>query len=181
MTTAKRHRSVTAIEPTDAVLGPAMAALTDKQQAFVRALFEAPKTHGAGTFAAKMAGYSSSSRSVLASIAYQLNGDPRVQLAIAEVSQQYLTTLGPLAVRALKKVLGQPSHRDFGRAIGIVMDRVAPQNSTHIVKVQHDATPALRATADVIARIEVLARAAGLDVAKMPPLIDVTPMKESAA
>jgi phage terminase small subunit len=134
-----------------------MAVLTDRQRRYVQALFEAPRTHGSGTFAARTAGYSASSRSVLASIAYQLNGDPKVQAAIAEVSQQYLTTLGPIAVRALKKVLDQPSHRDFGRAIGIVMDRVVPQNSMHVVKIEAEIKLSSHETARVLERIDELA------------------------
>jgi phage terminase small subunit len=145
------------LEPIDAKCGPAMAALNDRQQRYVHALFEAPRSHGSGVFAAKVAGYSASSRGVLASIAYQLNGDPRVQAAIAEVSQQHLTTLGPLAVRALKRVLDNPAHRDFGRAIGIVMDRVAPQNSTHIVKLEGEVKLTSSETAQVMSRIEELA------------------------
>ncbi len=78
-------------------------------------------------------------------------------MAIAEMSRQYITTMGPVAVRALKKVLDTPSHRDFGRAIGLVIERVSPQQSTHTVKVEHDATPAFKDTAQVLARIEQLA------------------------
>src|ERR1700733_2884525 len=70
-------------------------------------------------------GTATSSNQSIASIAYQVACDPKVQLAIAEMSQQYVTTLGPVAVRALKKVLDTPSHRDFGRAIGLVIERVS--------------------------------------------------------
>lgn len=155
-------------------LGPAMAALTEKQRRYVLALFDAPKSYGSGVFAAKRAGYGTpaSSRQSLAQMAHQLNSDPKVQAAIAETSQQFLTTLGPVAFRAMKNVLDKPNHRDFGRVIGIVMDRVAPQNSTHTVKVQHDATPTLAATAAVLKRISELAVQAGLDVSKMPALIE---------
>jgi phage terminase small subunit len=137
--------------------GPKMAALTEKQRRYVTALFEAPKSHGALTFAARRAGYgsASSSRQSLSQMAHALNGDPKIQAAIAEVSQQYITVLGPHAVRALKKVLDNPAHRDFGRALGIVMDRVAPAEST--LNVKHDATPAFQNTAEVMKRIAELA------------------------
>ena len=88
-------------------------------------------------------------------MAYQLLGDEKVQAAIAEVSQQRLTVLGPLAVHALEKLLGNPAHRDHGRALGIVFDRVAPALSQSVVKVegevkvQHDSS-------FVMARIEGL-------------------------
>ena len=61
----------------------------------------------------------------------------------------------------------------------MILDRVHPAETTHFVKVQHDSTPALRATADVLERIAQLAASVGLDVAKMPPLIDVTPTRKA--
>jgi len=138
-------------------LGSAMSALTDKQRRYVIALFEAPKTHGAMTFAARRAGYgtASSSRQSLSQMAHQLNGDPKIQAAISEVSQQYITVLGPHAVRALKRLLDKPDHRDHGRALGIVMDRVAPAASTLTVK--HEGEVKFSQDASVVlARIEKL-------------------------
>jgi phage terminase small subunit len=139
--------------------GPAMSALNERQKLFVRALFEAPRNHGSHAFAARAAGYGTetSSNNSIASIAYQVACDPKVQTAIAEMSQQYVTTLGPVAVRALKKVLDTPTHRDFGRAIGLVIERVSPQQSTHTVKVEGEVKLSSRETADVLERIEQLA------------------------
>lgn len=153
--------------------GPAMLALTEKQRRYVHALFEAPKTHGSGVFAIKMAGYgtATSSRQSLAQLAYQLNGDPKIQAAIAEVSQQHLTVLGPVAVRAAKRVLGNPSHRDFGRVLGIVMDRVAPQNSTHTVKVEGEVKITAAEAARVMDRIEELCSRFGVALSS-PKIID---------
>jgi hypothetical protein len=140
--------------------GPAMAALTEKQRHYVIALFEAPKSHGALTFAAKRAGYGkpTSSRQSLSQMAHALNADPKVQAAIAEVSTQYITVLGPHAVRALKKVLDSPGHRDFGRALGIVMDRVSPISSMAVVKVEGKIELGASEAAHVLERIEQLAR-----------------------
>jgi hypothetical protein len=73
--------------------------------------------------------------------------------------------------------LERPGHKDFGRAIGMTLDRNLPLES--VVNVKLDATPALRATAEVLERIAVLAARAGIDVSKMPPLIDVTPVAKS--
>jgi len=139
--------------------GSALSALTDKQKRYVLALFEAPRSHGALTFAARKAGYgnANSSNHSLSQMAHQLNVDPKVQAAIAEVSRQYITVLGPHAVRAIKKILDNPNHRDFGRAIGIVMDRVAPQSSTLAVKVEHKIEMSARETAQVLERIDQLA------------------------
>jgi phage terminase small subunit len=184
MTTAPRKqpkakREVAPLEPpVDAAYGPAMAALNEKQRLFVRGLFELPGgKHGAATRSARAAGYGSptSSAQSFASIASRLCADPKIQEAIQEVSRQYVTTMGPLAVRALKNLLGDKAHRDHGRSLGLVMDRIAPLETTHHVKVNHDATPALRATAEVLARIADLAARAGVDLSKLPPMIDVTP------
>jgi phage terminase small subunit len=176
----KEKREVAPIEPVDTAYGPAMAALNEKQRLFVRALFESPKKFGAATFAARAAGYGTptSSTQSIASIASRLCSDPKIQDAIQEESRKYVTTLGPMAVRALKNLLGNSAHRDHGRSVGILMERIAPVESTHTVRVTHDATPALRATADVLARIATLAAQAGIDVSKLPPMIDVTPARK---
>jgi hypothetical protein len=139
--------------------GPAMAALNERQKKFVMAMFEAPRNHGSHAFAVRAAGYGTptSSKASIASLGYKVANDPKVQLAIAEMSKQYVTTLGPLAVRALKKVLDTPAHRDFGRAIGIVIERVSPQQSNHVVDVRHDIGPTFKETAIVMARIAELA------------------------
>jgi hypothetical protein len=175
-----KRREVALLE-FDARDGPAMSALNERQKLFVRALFESPKKHGAAVFAARAAGYGSPTSSVqsMASIASRLCSDSKIQDAIQEESRKYVTTLGPMAVRALKNLLGTPAHRDHGRAVGILMERVAPVESTHNVRVTHDATPELRATAAVLARINELALRAGINPAKMPPLIDVTPVGKS--
>lgn len=154
--------------------GPAMAALTEMQRRYVISLFDAPKNYGSGVFAAKRAGYGTptSSRQSLAQMAYQLNSDPRVQAAISETSQQYLTTLGPSAVRALRRVLDDPKHRDYGRALGMILDRVSPLQSTAVLKVEHEAAPSMQATAKVFERIMQLAAQANV-----PAMIDVTPEK----
>jgi phage terminase small subunit len=155
-----------------------MAALTEKQRQFVHGLFLAPRSHGSHTFAARAAGYGTptSSRKSLSSMAHALMCDPKIQAAIAEVTTSYLTTLGPAAVRALRKVLSNDKHKDHGRAIGIVMDRVTPVQSTAVLKVEHEVGPSLRAVANVTARILELAERAGV-----PAMIDVTPAKRDAA
>ncbi|WP_407160165.1 hypothetical protein [Bradyrhizobium sp. STM 3557] len=138
--------------------GPAMQALTEKQRRYVLELFNAPKAHGSGVHAARAAGYgtASSSRQSIAQLAYQLNQDPKVQAAIQEVSKAYLTVLGPHAVRALKKVLDNPGHRDFGRALGIVMDRVSPVESKAVVKVEGEIKLSAEEAAETMKRIAEL-------------------------
>jgi phage terminase small subunit len=139
--------------------GPAMSVLNDRQRRYVLALFEAPRSHGAGVFAARSAGYGTetSSRKSIAQLAYQLNQDPRVQAAISEVSKIYLTVLGPHAVRALKRILDDPKHREHGRALGIVMDRVSPVETTATLKVEGEIKLSAGDTRQVMDRIEALA------------------------
>jgi phage terminase small subunit len=160
-----------------------MKLLNEKQRIFVRALFEAPKKHGAAVFAARSAGYGSptSSPSSMASIAHRLCSDPKIQDAIQEESRKFVTTLGPLAVRALKNLVGTPAHRDHGRALGIIVDRVLPTQSTHTVKVEHEVGPRMASTAAALKHIADLAMKVGIDVRKLPPLIDATSTKSEVS
>ncbi|WP_245509374.1 hypothetical protein [Bradyrhizobium zhanjiangense] len=138
--------------------GPAMAALNERQKRFVHALFLAPRSHGSRTFAAKAAGYGTptSSRQSLSQIGHQLSTDPKVQAAISEVSASYLTTLGPPAVRALRRLLDDPKHKDHGRALGIIMDRVTPVQSAAVLKVEGEVKISAADAARVMERIEEL-------------------------
>lgn len=179
-----KRRAIAPLEPVDAQDGPAMKALpTDRHRAFVRALYQVKPGYGSNVKAAKLAkfGTPDSTPQSMATIASRLAHDDRVLAAIHEMDQKMIRGVAPRAVRALAALVENPGHRDHMRAVATTLDRVHPIETQHLVTVRHDATPTLRATADVLARIDVLARAAGLDVAKMPPLIDVTPAKESAA
>jgi phage terminase small subunit len=166
-----QRREVAPPESIEAGYGPAMTLLNERQRLFVRAFFESPKKRGTATFAARAAGYGSPTSSVqsIASISSRLCSDPKIQDAIQEESRKYVTTLGPAAVRALKNLLGSPAHRDHGRAVGILMERIAPIESTHTVRVTHDATPSFKQTAEVMARIAELA--AKFNVRLPPPRI----------
>ncbi len=168
-----KRRELAPVEPIDAAEGPAMAALNDRQKLFVRALFESPKKFGAASFAARAAGYGSptSSAQSIASIASRLCSDPKVQDAIQEESRKYVTTLGPMAVRALKNLLGDVRHKGHERAVGILMERIAPAESTHTVRVTHDATPSFKETAQVLERIAELAAKFSVRLPS-PPIIE---------
>jgi glyoxylase-like metal-dependent hydrolase (beta-lactamase superfamily II) len=63
----------------------------------------------------------------------------------------------PRAIRALSHLIETPSHKDHARGIGMVLDRVHPAETQHTVKVQHDATPNFKETAEVMERIAALA------------------------
>jgi phage terminase small subunit len=176
----EERRELAPLEPVDAIDGPAMLALpTDRHRAFVRALYQVKPGHGANVKAAKLAGFGtpSSSAQSMATIASRLAHDKRVLEAIREEDEKRIRSSAPRAISALSALIENPKHRDHARGIAMVLDRVHPVET--VVKVNHDATPALRATADVLARIATLAAQAGIDVSKLPPMIDVTPASES--
>ncbi len=107
-------------------------------------------------FAARKAGYQGNAN-VLAVTACQLRSDERVRAAIDEVSRQFVSMLAPEAVRAMKKILDDPKHRELGRMIGLVLDRVAPAESTHKLKVEGEIKLGPVETEQVLKRIEELA------------------------
>ena len=104
--------------------GPKMAALSEKRRALVVALFDddAP-ARGAGTFAARRAGYgtaTSDARS-LKTIASRIIHDDAVQEAIKEHSHRVMRAIPPEAIRALKKLIADPTHPQHMRAIAVVL------------------------------------------------------------
>lgn len=154
--------------------GPKMQALAnDKQRAFVCALFDAPKAKGRLIWAARAAGYgtATSTNKSLSVISSRLGQDERIQEAIAEESHKRLRTLSPGAIGALDSLIGNPNHRDHVRALAMVLDRSDPLQTTHTVRVEDVRPPSMEATEKVLARIEELAKRAGL-IAPAPPVID---------
>jgi hypothetical protein len=158
--------------------GPAMSALSEKRRAFVVALYDedAPrKGEGLFIYAAQVAGYGTptSSKKSLGVIAGRIAHDDRVQAAIVEHSQRCLRAIPPEAIRALKDLIRDPKHKDHARGIAMVLDRADPLQTMHTVKLEDSRPPSIEATERVLARIEELARRAGLLPA--PQIIDVTP------
>jgi hypothetical protein len=177
-----KRREVAPLEPVDAKDGPAMLALpTDRHRAFVRALYTVRPGHGARVKAAKLAGFGcpTSSPQSMATIASRLSHDERVLAAIREEDEKYIRSSAPRAIGALSRMIENPGHKDHARGIAMVLDRVHPVES--VINVKHDATPAFKATAEVLARIAELAARAGIDISKMPPMIDATPLKSERA
>ncbi len=172
------RRKLVPLEPLDAKDGPKMLALpSDRHRAFVRALYTVRPGHGARVKAAKLAGFGCehSTPQTMATIASRLSHDERVLEAIAEEDQKYIRSSAPRAIGALSRLIENPRHKDHARGIAMVLDRTMPLETVSTLNVRHDATPALRATADVLARIAELAARAGVDLSKLPPMIDVTP------
>jgi phage terminase small subunit len=120
--------------------GPAMKALpSDRHRAFVLNLYSIKPGHGAHVKAAKSAGFgtSTSSAQSWASIASRLAHDDRVLAAIHEEDQRRIRSSAPRAIRALQNLVETPGHKDHARAIGMVLDRVHPAETHHVVDVMH--------------------------------------------
>jgi hypothetical protein len=175
-----KRRELAPLEPVDAQDGAAMLALpTDRHRAFVRALYQVKPGHGANVKAAKLAGWGQplSSPQSMATIASRLAHDERVLAAIREEDEKRIRSSAPRAIAALSALIENPKSKDHARGIAMILDRVHPAET--VVKMKHDATPAFKATAEVLARIADLAARAGIDLSKLPPMIDVTPASKS--
>ena len=166
---------VAALAPGDgAEWGPAMKALrSDRHRMFVLSLYEIPRGYGAHVKAAKMAGFgtettSAKSWSVIAS---RLAHDDRILEAMREEDERRIRASAPRAIRALAHLIEDPDHKDHGRGIAMVLDRVHPAETTHTVKVEHTSKVVV-ATAEILERIARLAARAGLDPALLAPPVD---------
>jgi hypothetical protein len=170
-----KRRELAPLEPIDAQDGPKMKALpTDRHRAFVRAMYQVRPGFGAAVRAAKLAGFGTpeSSPQSMATIASRLTHDQRVQEAFAEQDQLYIRASAPRAIRSLSALIENPNSKDHARGIAMVLDRVHPVETVHHMKVEHEASSSMRATAEVFERIMELASRA-----RVPPMIDVTPEK----
>jgi len=65
-------------------------------------------------------------------------------------------------VRAVKNLIRDKKHKDHARAVAMVLDRIDPVETSHIVNVGDVRPPSIEATQKVLDRIEKLARRAGL-------------------
>ena len=151
-----------------------LALPTDRHRAFVRALYTVHPGWGARVKAAKLAGFGTptSSAQSMATIASRLSHDERVLAAIAEEDQKYIRSSAPRAIGALARLIENPNAKDHARGIAMVLDRTMPLETVHNVKIEHEASSSMKATAEVFERIMELAARA-----RVPPMIDVTPQK----
>jgi hypothetical protein len=176
-----KRRELAPLEPIDAKDGPAMKALpSDRHRMFVRMLYQVKPGHGANVKAAKLAGFGTetSTPQSMATIASRLAHDDRVLAAIREEDQKHIRASAPRAIRALGALIEDPSSRDHARGIAMVLDRVHPAETVHNVKVEHDATPAFKDSAQVLARISELAAKFSV---RMPPVIEGDVVEKSEA
>jgi hypothetical protein len=120
-------------------LGPAMRALpNDQWRRMALELVTGPPGHGRYTRAARMAGFGKGSKpSTLGKQAWQIAHDSRMIAAITELSQKYLRGAHPEAVKALHSMIRDSGHRDHGRAVLALLDRVDPIVSRQNIEVTH--------------------------------------------
>jgi hypothetical protein len=145
--------------------GPKMLALpSDKHREFVVALFVVRPGFGAPSRAARLAGWGTetSSKNSITSMASRLMHNEAVLDAIREYGEQFLRGAGPNALRALENLVNSPAHKDHGRAVAAVIDRLYPAEQVQTLNVRHDATPEFRSTAEVMARIAELSAKFGV-------------------
>ena len=125
-------------EQTWGELGPAMRALSARQQRSCgRSSLEKPG-YGALTRAYRKAGYGKTSKAAtLSKEAHHLSRDERIIAAIAEEAKKFMRLGHAEAVAALFNVIRDPSHRDHMRAVAVILDRCDPAVSKHSVDVTH--------------------------------------------
>jgi hypothetical protein len=110
----------------------------DQQRAFVYHLTREKPRRGALVAAARKAGYcANSTPAIAAKFAWKLSRDPRVLAAITEESRKVLFCAFPEGANALLNLVRDPSHKEHGRALGLLLERVFPAESRHTVEVTH--------------------------------------------
>ena len=122
-------------------LGPAMAGCSKQERLFVRALFE-HAGHGAGAKAARVAGYGNkdSPTGTFARSANRLFNRPRVIAAIAEVTGQSLRSDGPMAVKTVREIMKDKTHKDRLKAARTVIERADPAEQRFSGQMDHTIT-----------------------------------------
>jgi hypothetical protein len=98
--------------------------------------------------------------------------DQRIVEAVAEESQKFLRAIVPEAVAALRRLVNDPKHRDHGRAVLAMIDRIDPVETRHVVDVHRRTEIAVVTTDEVLKKINELATKAGLAPERLPPLIE---------
>ncbi|MCA1514550.1 hypothetical protein [Bradyrhizobium sp. NBAIM01] len=139
MARAKRTVAPAPAKPDWGQLGPAMRALpNDQWRAFCHELITGKPGHGRYARAARAAGFGKDSTTPnVAKIAWKIAHDDRMIAAIAEESRKYLRGSHPEAVAALLAMIRDSKHRDHGRAVLSLLDRVDPVVSKQTVDITH--------------------------------------------
>jgi phage terminase small subunit len=156
--------------------GPAMLALrTERQRVFCMMFI----ILGNGAEAARRAGYCTpaSTAETFAKTAYQLLQNDSIRSALAEECRRWFRAAAPAAVATYHRILSDDKARDVDRlrAADAVMARADPITTGHVVQVDHHHEHRHRhhlSAGQVTQRILELAAKAGVDLAKLPPVID---------
>jgi hypothetical protein len=121
-------------------MGEAMRALpNEKWRNFVRN-YCVDTEHGSAARAYRNAGFTGNDVTAR-SQAYRMLHDPRVVAALSEYSRLILRAGAPEAVAAAMNIIRDPTHRDHGRMVAALIDRVDPLLQTrHSVEVSHKVT-----------------------------------------
>jgi phage terminase small subunit len=121
--------------------GPAMAALSPRQRAYVLALMVEKPGHGALTAAARAAGYGNregtTTPKTMAVIAQRLQNNDKVIAAIAEMTKKIIRSEALASIETVREIRDDPLHKDRLKAAMVFVDRVDPVETRHNVEVTH--------------------------------------------
>lgn len=148
-------------------LGPAMAALTEKQRGFVFAMLSDPLATPSEW--ARAAGYDPNGSDRVAG--HHLSRSPKIEAAANELARAHLNTFGPaLGIGVMMMVARNPEHKDQLKAAAMLANRTGFHETTeHVVVSKTDRTP--KAIDQRIARALEKLEKLGL-VPKLAPPID---------
>lgn len=102
-------------------LGPAMAALTERQRRFVLVYVESGDTNA--TRVAMKAGYGRTYASTRVAGCLTMQ-NPKVKTAIQEECRRRLDMMGPVGLMALSQIAADPCHKDRLKAAEMILNRV---------------------------------------------------------
>jgi len=120
-------------------LSPELKSLpNDAWRIFCLELVTGPGGHGKYTRAARVAGFGKGSTAAnIAKFAWTLAHDDRMIAAVAAECRKHLRGAHPEAVNALHNMIRDSTHRDHGRAVLSLLDRVDPIVGRQQIEVTH--------------------------------------------
>lgn len=154
-------------------LGPKMRALTERQQAFVDAIFTLGNDNY--TEAARLAGYADNGGSSVRVAAYKMIHMEKILAAIKEEADRRLSAGAAMASNALLKMVADSAHRDHYKAVKdtLTMAGLGPKQQIE-VNHTHEGRKELIAAIEQLAAILPPAAVRAL-LPPSAPMIDVTP------
>jgi len=162
MVTMKKEKGIVLYVPEESKWGPAMLDLTEKQQKFVISLLESGGTNF--TRAALEAGYGGGDRESAKARAWELANNPKVILALKEMSRGVLDTNVLGVIMSVAEVAKDKTHKRHLEAAKMIMPLVGFGVVTeHKVAVTHRN----ESRSELEEQIKELARRTGQDVSKL--------------